>query len=54
MTLELSGDGADGVQALERQNLFRWIFFLLGAVKFAALHGIPWTEAFGMMFLTLP
>ena len=50
----IPGTGLMVVKLPRGQNLFRWIFFLLGAVKLAAIHGIPWTKAFGMMFLTLP
>jgi hypothetical protein len=46
---------AENIQSLEKQTWLRWVFFLVGtlgpAIKLAAMQGIPWTKAWGMMFL---
>jgi hypothetical protein len=48
-------DEAEGIQSLEKMVILRWVFFLIGtlgpAVKMAAMGGIPWTKAWGMMYL---
>ncbi|KAH8592558.1 hypothetical protein B0O99DRAFT_743471 [Bisporella sp. PMI_857] len=48
-------DISEGIQNLEKQTLLRWFFFLVGTVapgiKLASMQGIPWTKAWGMMFL---
>ena len=49
-------DASEGIQSLERLTWLRWLWFLLGtlgpAVKLAAMRGVPWTKAWGMMFLS--
>jgi hypothetical protein len=48
-------DISEGIQNLEKQTLLRWFFFLVGTlgpgIKLASMQGIPWTKAWGMMFL---
>jgi len=48
-------DISEGIQSLEKQTLLRWLFFLVGTlgpgIKLASMQGIPWTKAWGMMFL---
>jgi hypothetical protein len=48
-------DPVDGIQYLEKQTWLRWLFFVVGtlgpAIKLAAMQGMPWTKAWGMMFL---
>lgn len=45
----------DGLHALEKLTFLRWSFFVLGAlfpaVKLAAMGGVPFTKAWGLMFL---
>jgi hypothetical protein len=45
----------EGIQALERMTWLRWLFFVLGTlgptVKLMALEGVPWSKAWGIMFL---
>lgn len=48
-------DPVEGIQYLEKQTWLRWLFFVIGtlgpAIKLAAMQGVPWTKAWGMMFL---
>jgi hypothetical protein len=48
-------DDSEGLQSLEKMTVLRWVFFVLGtlgpAIKMAAMQGIPWTKAWGMMYL---
>ena len=48
-------DQGNGIQSLEKQTFLRWIFFLVGtlgpAIKLSSMQGVPWTKAWGMMFL---
>jgi hypothetical protein len=45
----------NNITAVEKLTWLRWLFFVLGvlppAVKLAAMTGVPWTKAWGMMFL---
>jgi hypothetical protein len=49
-------DEAEGIQSLEKINVTRWVFLLVGTlgptVKMAAMEGIPWRKAWGMMYLS--
>jgi hypothetical protein len=47
----------EGLQALERTTLVRWVMgFILGAlpqfIKLVGLQGVPWTTAWGCMYIT--
>ncbi|PVH89500.1 hypothetical protein DL98DRAFT_102290 [Cadophora sp. DSE1049] len=46
----------EGVQSLENMTWLRWLWFVLGtlppAIKLLAMGGIPWEQAWGLMFLT--
>ncbi|KAL2061411.1 hypothetical protein VTL71DRAFT_7684 [Oculimacula yallundae] len=46
----------EGVQSLENMTWLRWLWFILGtlppAIKLLAMSGIPWEQAWGLMFLT--
>jgi len=48
-------DPVEGIQYLEKQTWLRWLWFVLGtlgpAIKLAAMQNVPWTKAWGMMFL---
>ena len=45
----------EGFQALEKLTFVRWMLFILGtlpqAIKLVFLKGVPWTQAWGVMFL---
>jgi hypothetical protein len=45
----------EGIQAIEKLTWLRWIFFVFGTlgsgIKLMAIEGIPWTKAFGAIFL---
>jgi WD40 repeat protein len=49
---DVSFDG--GFQGLERLTWVRWLIFSFGTlpqvIKLLALHGVPWTKAWGIMF----
>ncbi|KAH7400133.1 hypothetical protein BKA64DRAFT_707818 [Cadophora sp. MPI-SDFR-AT-0126] len=46
----------EGIQSLENMTWLRWLWFILGtlppAIKFLAMGGILWEQAWGLMFLT--
>ncbi|KAG4430217.1 hypothetical protein IFR05_014303 [Cadophora sp. M221] len=46
----------EGVQSLEKMTWLRWLWFILGAlppaIKLMGMGGIPWEQAWGLMFLT--
>jgi len=48
-------DTVEGIQYLEKQTWLRWLWFVIGtlgpAIKLAAMQNVPWTKAWGMMFL---
>ncbi|KAN0114515.1 hypothetical protein V8E51_004059 [Hyaloscypha variabilis] len=48
-------DLVEGIQYLEKQTWLRWLWFVLGtlgpAIKLATMQNVPWTKAWGMMFL---
>ena len=48
-------DPSEGFQSLERLTFVRWIFLVLGtlpqAIKLFAVQGVPWTQAWGAMYL---
>jgi hypothetical protein len=49
------GESSEGIQEIEKITWLRWLFFVLGtlpgAIKLMGLKGVPWTKAWGMMFL---
>jgi hypothetical protein len=58
LTTERFGDNekaAEGIQAIEKLTFIRWLFFVFGTlgpgVKLMAMEGVPWTKAWGAMFL---
>ena len=50
-----SGEGEEGIQAVENYTFVRWLFFVFGtlgpAIKLMAMEGVPWTRSWGAMFL---
>lgn len=48
-------DDAEGIQAVEKLTFIRWMFFVFGTlgsgIKLMAMENIPWTKAWGAMFL---
>ena len=48
-------DELEGIQAIEKLTFIRWLFFIFGtlgpAIKLMAMEGVPWTKAWGAMFL---
>jgi hypothetical protein len=48
-------DGTGSVQSLEAMTWLRWLWFILGtlppAIKLMSMSGVPWEQAWGMMFL---
>jgi hypothetical protein len=48
-------DPVEAIQYLEKQTWLRWLWFVIGtlgpAIKLAAMQNVPWTKAWGMMFL---
>jgi hypothetical protein len=48
-------DTSEGLRSLEKYTWLRWVFFIVGAlgpmVKLMAMQGVPWTKAWGAMFL---
>jgi hypothetical protein len=53
---ELEEAEAEGIQSLEKMTWLRWTWFILGtlpaAIKLASVKGVPWAQAWGMMFLS--
>jgi hypothetical protein len=51
---EFEGE-AEGILSLEKMTWLRWLWFILGTlpptIKLMAMKGIPWEQAWGMMFL---
>jgi hypothetical protein len=51
----VSEDASEGIQSLEKQIWLRWVFFMVGtlgpSIKLMAMQGVPWTKAWGAMFL---
>jgi hypothetical protein len=47
--------GEEGIQAIEKLTFIRWLFFIFGTlgpgIKLMAMKGVPWTKAWGAMFL---
>ena len=47
--------GEEGIQAIEKLTFIRWLFFIFGSlgsgIKLMAMEGVPWTKAWGGMFL---
>jgi hypothetical protein len=48
-------DTSEGLRSLEKYTWLRWVFFIVGSlgplVKLMAMRGVPWTKAWGVMFL---
>jgi hypothetical protein len=48
-------DESESIRSLEKQTWLRWLFFVVGAlgpsIKLMSLQGVPWTKAWGAMFL---
>jgi hypothetical protein len=46
---------AEGIQAIVKLTFIRWLFFIFGTlgpgIKLMAMEGVPWTKAWGAMFL---
>ena len=47
---------AETLHSLETMTWLRWLWFILGtlppAIKLMSMRGVPWEQAWGMMFLT--
>jgi hypothetical protein len=45
----------EGIQAIKKLTFIRWLFFIFGTlgpgIKLMAMEGVPWTKAWGAMFL---
>ena len=52
---ENEDEDAEGIRAMGRMTLLRWLFFIFGtlpqAIKLLAFEGTPWTKTWGVMFL---
>jgi hypothetical protein len=53
--VDVDENETEGIQALEKMTFIRWIFFVFGAlgpgIKLMAMGGVPWTKAFGIIYL---
>jgi hypothetical protein len=56
LTIELDTSHEEGIKSLESKTFLRWAFFTIGTlppvIKLASMKGVPWVQAWGMMFLT--
>jgi hypothetical protein len=54
--LRSDDDQAESVPSLEKMTWLRWLWFTLGtlpsAIKLMSMKGVPWEQAWGMMFLS--
>jgi hypothetical protein len=49
-------DSSEGIQSLEEMTLLRWAFFIICSlppvIKLLSLTNVPWSQAYGAMFLS--
>jgi len=53
--VENEDEDEEGIHAIEKLTFVRWMFFVFGTlgpgIKLLAMEGVPWTKAWGTMFL---
>jgi hypothetical protein len=56
LAVQLDDGQAESVQSLEKMTWLRWLWFIFGTlppvIKLMAMKGVPWVQAWGMMFLS--